>query len=71
MIGTVFAVLAVAAIVTSMLFYRKKQFEKELLAANWKINYEDIMFSKDNVVGGVPSNYMHCRPLTTGNTLLL
>ena len=33
--------------VGALIYYRKRKFETELMAASWKIPYQDLTFTKD------------------------
>ena len=44
-------VFIVSSTVVVLIMYRKKQFETALLAASWKIDFDDLIFGKDMAVG--------------------
>ena len=43
----VMVVIVVGSGIGFLVWYRKRKFETELMAASWKITYSDILFTKD------------------------
>ena len=40
-------VIVIGSGIGFLIWYRKRKFETELMAASWKVNYSDIVFTKD------------------------